>query len=268
MAELDKHDCKKAPAKESTFKPCAVIPVYNHPAVIEDTVAAIRIHGLDVVMVDDGSSEACKTKLEDIASKLDYVTLCRLDENQGKGGAVKAGLKKAYALGYSHGLQIDADGQHNSEDIPKFIAAAKKAPGTLISGAPVYDESVPKVRLYARYLTHVWVWINTLSFDIKDSMCGFRVYPLKASCKLIDKQYLGQRMDFDTEFMVKWHWSKQALAQIDTQICYPEDGVSHFRGWEDNVLISTMHTRLFFGMLRRLPSILFGRQVKQGAEDV
>lgn len=78
-----------------------------------------------------------------------------------------------------HVTQIDADGQHTCADIPRFIAAkAQATPDAIINGTPVYDASVPKGRLYGRYLTHVWVWINTLSLQIHGAMCGFRVYPL------------------------------------------------------------------------------------------
>jgi hypothetical protein len=110
--------------------------------------------------------------------------------------------------------------------------------------------------LYGRYLTHVWVWINTLSLDITDSMCGFRVYPVARSNQLIAAEPMGDRMDFDTEFMVRWHWHHWGIKQISTRVIYPEQGVSHFRVWRDNKLISWMHTRLFFGMLWRLPRIL------------
>lgn len=82
-----------------------------------------------------------------------------------------AGLHAAHASGFSHALQIDADGQHDT-GIP-LRRAGVESPSTLICGTPVYDESVPKGRLYGRYATHIWVWINTLSLAIRDSMCGF-----------------------------------------------------------------------------------------------
>jgi len=230
--------------------------VYNHPDTIANTVKAIAEYNLDVLIVDDGSEALCQQVLEDIAQQTPTVNLLRLPQNLGKGGAVKAGLKKALHMDYSHGLQIDADGQHAPVDIPRLLNLAKQQPDTLISGQPEYDQSVPRLRLYARYLTHIWVWINCLSFTIKDSMCGFRIYPLQRCAELIDNYYLGDRMDFDTEIMVKWYWHFGDIQQFPTRIRYPEDGISHFRGWHDNWLISKMHTRLFFGMLRRCMKLL------------
>jgi len=235
------------------FKPCAVIPVYNHPATINNTTKLVLKQGLDVILIDDGSEQTCATVLEEISQAHQGVHLVRLKQNLGKGGAVKAGLRTAFKEGYSHALQIDADGQHNHLDIPIFLRQAEKMPNMLISGLPKYDSSIPKLRYYARYLTHIWIWINTLSLDIKDSMCGFRVYPLARSTALLESTEMGNRMDFDPEFMVRWHWAHSDIVHIETEVQYPLDGISHFRGLEDNYLISAMHARLFFGLLSQLP---------------
>jgi glycosyltransferase involved in cell wall biosynthesis len=232
-----------------------VIPVYNHPATIAPMVAAVRGHGLPCLLVDDGSEPGCAAVLDGLAASVPALTLVRLPVNQGKGGAMIAGLREAQRLGYTHALQIDADGQHATGDIPKFIALSQAAPGAVVCGTPVYDRSVPKGRLYGRYLTHVWVWINTL--DIRDSMCGFRVYPLAPTVAVFDSARIGRRMDFDSEILVRMHWRGVPFVHQPTAVTYPRDGISHFRGLEDNVLISRMHARLFFGMLLRLPVLLW-----------
>jgi glycosyltransferase involved in cell wall biosynthesis len=241
------------------FNPCAIVPVFNHQQVLEKTVSDIRHYNLPVVLVDDGSDEPCQRVMRYLAERDAGVQLIVRTDNGGKGAAVKTGIREAFKLGYSHGLQIDADGQHNTDDIPVFLTCAEQNPNALIAGRPVYDESVPKGRLYSRYLTHVWVWINTLSLSIQDSMCGFRVYPLQLSDHLITSQRMGDRMDFDSEFMVRWHWQNLAIIQLPTRVIYPENGISHFLGWRDNKLISWMHTRLFFGMLWRAPKLLFNK---------
>ncbi len=239
-------------------KPCAVIPVYNHEHALPTVVEALHAAGLPCVLVDDASSPACAAVIDQLAAQPDTY-LVRLTVNQGKGGAVMAGLREAARLGFSHALQVDADGQHDLSDLPHFINASQAEPQALICGYPQYDESVPKGRLYARYLTHVWVWINTLSLSIRDSMCGFRVYPLPATLALIDAVNIGKRMDFDTEILVRLAWRNQPMHWLPTKVHYPLDGLSHFRLWHDNALISKMHTKLFFGMLLRAPQILWHR---------
>lgn len=242
------------------FTPCALVPVYNHQQVLAQTLSNIRRFGLPVVLVDDGSDTTCKQVMRALAAADPAnIHLIERPANGGKGAALKTGLQAAARLGFSHALQIDADGQHNSDDIPHFLQLAQDAPATLIAGMPQYDASVPKARLYGRYLTHVWVWINTLSLDITDSMCGFRVYPVARSNALIAAEAMGERMDFDTEFMVRWHWRHWPIQQLRTRVTYPELGVSHFNLWRDNKLIAWMHTRLFLGMLWRTPLILFNK---------
>ncbi|MDR7332784.1 glycosyltransferase family 2 protein [Roseateles asaccharophilus] len=234
----------------------AVIPVYNHGGPVVGVVAALRAHGLPVLLVDDASEPGCAAVLDTLAQQ-PGVTLERLTVNQGKGGAVIAGLRRAAQLGWTHTLQIDADGQHDTRDVPAFVAAATAAPEHFICGCPIYDASVPKARLYGRYATHIWVWINTLSFTVRDSMCGFRIYPLLAVLRVLDGTSIGRRMDFDIEIAVRLVWAGVKVVNLPTRVRYPEDGVSHFRALRDNVLISAMHTRLFFGMLWRSPLLLW-----------
>ncbi|EKE76659.1 glycosyltransferase family 2 protein [Gallaecimonas xiamenensis] len=245
-----------------SFKPCLVVPVYNHGPAAERTVPALLDSGLPLILVDDGSAPDHAQILDRLAAANGAITLVRHSQNQGKGGAVISGLKAAKEAGFSHALQVDADGQHALEDIPRFLAEAQAAPTSLIAGQPLYDGSVPKGRLYGRYLTHVWVWIETLGFHIKDSMCGFRVYPLAATVALLDKVQLGRRMDFDIEVMVRLDWAGVPIKQLKTRVIYPEDGASHFQAWRDNWLISKMHTRLVLGMLWRLPKLLGRKWLK------
>lgn len=239
------------------FAPVAIIPVYNHPATIGRMVQGVLDAGLHCILVDDGSEPACAAVLDALgAQHAGKVTVLHLAQNQGKGGAVMTGMRHALAQGYSHALQIDADGQHAVGDIPAFIALARAQPDAMVCGAPRYDASVPKVRLYGRYATHVWVWINTLSLDIEDSMCGFRVYPLREAIGVMDGARIGKHMEFDTEILVRMHWKGVPFVTQRTAVTYPQDGLSHFRVWRDNVLISGMHARLFFGMLLRSPVLL------------
>jgi len=243
---------------------CAVVPVFDHEGAIAQTTAGLRRHGLQVILVDDGSGPACAAELRRLANSDPEIRLVRLPENRGKGAAVLAGLETAAAQGYTHALQIDADGQHDSGDVPRFLAASEAEPEALVCGRPLFDESVPRHRLYLRYLTHVMVWLNTLSFDIPDSMCGLRVYPLSVVLPVLEAEPPGSRMDFDVEVLVRLHWHGVVMRWLPTRVSYPLDGRSHFRLVHDNWLITLMHTRLFFGMLRRAPG-MFARRLRGAA---
>lgn len=237
----------------------AVIPVFNHERAVPAVAAALRAHGLPVILVDDGSNDICRRSLEQLVAQTGD-RLVRLDVNGGKGAAVIAGLHAARDGGFSHALQVDADGQHDLADVPRFLAASAADPSAVICGKPVFDASIPRLRLVSRYITHVLVWLQTLSFrEVRDSMCGFRLYPVAAVLEVVDKDGVGRRMDFDVELLVKLSWRGRRIVWLHTQVRYPADGLSHFRMLFDNLLLAKMHVRLVFGMIWRAPGILARR---------
>jgi len=154
-----------------SFAPCAVVPCYNHGAAVGGVVARLRALGLPVVIVDDGSDADTARSLDSLAG----VHLFRLATNSGKGAAVTRGLREARRLGFTHALQVDADGQHDLGDVPQFLERGRAAPAALICGEPVYDASAPKARLYGRLITRFWVWVETRGRARGDAMCGFRL---------------------------------------------------------------------------------------------
>ena len=249
------------------FRPCVLIPCYNHGAMIARVLSRLAPFGLPCLVVDDGSDAVTRRELERLAAEQPQMTLVRLAQNAGKGAAVIRGLEECARTGYTHAVQVDADGQHAIEDIPKLLALAERHPDALISGQPIYDDSIPRSRLYGRWITHVWVWIETLSLQLKDSMCGFRVYPVSPTLRLAAREPLGKRMDFDTEVMVRLYWQGNTSVFLPTRVTYPQDGLSHFDALKDNVRISLMHTRLFFGMLPRMPGLLFRRRRQHWAQQ-
>jgi len=238
-------------------KPCVVVPVYNHGTPLQATIERLAPFALPVIVVDDGSDEATKRAIEAIARRR-AITVVTLARNGGKGAAVMAGLRAAAAAGYTHAVQVDADGQHDIDDVPKLLAAARAEPDALICGTPLFDESAPRSRVFGRRLTSFWVAIETLSLSMPDTMCGFRAYPLASVCALLDSVSLGKRMDFDIEIAVRLRWRNVPIVPMPTRVIYPEGGTSNFRLVRDNGLISKLHFKLVCGMLIRLP-FLIGR---------
>ena len=215
------------------------------------------IEGLPLIVVDDASPEPVFRALEKLLDREAPGTLLlRHTENQGKGGAVMSGLRAACDAGYSHALQIDADGQHDSADIPRFLSLSKQHPEAIICGKPEFDDSISGLRYYARYLTIYLCWLETLSTVIEDPMCGFRLYPLARVLPVIDRKKPGTRMAFDPEILVRSAWAGVELQYIPVAVRYPEDGRSHFLYVRDNLEISRMHVVLILGMLLRLPGLL------------
>jgi len=248
---------------ETVFSPCVVIPVYDHEHAIAAVVQQVRAQRLPVLLVDDGCGESCAQRLQQLGA-LPGVVLLRHARNEGKGAAVCTGLRAAAMAGYTHAVQVDADGQHALCDLGRFVEEARAHPEAVICGRPVFDASIPKVRFYGRYLTHVLVWLETLSFQLIDTMCGFRVYPLAPTLELLGGRRLGARMDFDTEVLVRLHWRDVPMRWVPTRVSYPLDGISHFRLVLDNALLTGLHARLLFGMLARLPLLLWRKAARAG----
>ncbi len=232
---------------------CLVVPHYNHLSSFEAFLPKLRGLNMPCVVVDDGSSAEVKTALEALLSADADIHLYQHPFNRGKGAAMWTGAHAARALGFTHMLQIDADGQHDVADVARFIELSQNHPKAIVSGAPQFDESAPKARVYGRKVTDFWVALETWSLSIKDSLCGFRIYPLAEFELIFDKYHIGKRMDFDTDVLVKSVWEGIDIKFIDTNVVYLENSVSHFHYMADNLRLIWLHTRLMLGMLVRLP---------------
>lgn len=242
---------------------CIVVPHYDHLDQFRQFLPRLTSSQLPLVVVDDASPGSVCEELEVLLSGATVeATLVRHTQNQGKGGAVATGLRTALAAGYTHALQVDADGQHDVESIPAFLEAAERYPDALICGEPVFDETQSSLRYYARYITLFLAWLETLSTQIRDALCGFRLYPLERIVAVLDSARLGHRMAFDPELLVRASWAGLRLDYIPVRVAYPEGGRSHFHYLRDNVEISWMHMRLIVGMLMRLP-LLLGRKLSR-----
>ncbi len=242
----------------SEFRPCFLIPCYNHHRELAHVLDTLAPYGHPVYIVNDGSQAGTTEVLRELAEQRpQQVRLLERLRNGGKGAATMDGLWHAYHDGYTHALQVDADGQHDLETIPAMLAAAAAHPHAMVLGSPRYGKDAPLGRLVGRQISRFWVWVETLSFAIEDPLIGFRVYPLAPCIPLIRAEVLGNRMDFDLQILVRLYWAGVQTVNIATRIIYPEEGVSHFRVVRDNIMISKAHAALFFGMLPRIPRLLF-----------
>lgn len=238
-----------------TFKPCAIIPVYNHQQKIAQVLLRLHEFSLPCILIDDGSNTECAQVLDQLTQSYPWINLIRLEKNSGKGAAVCTGLEFAYSRNYTHALQVDADAQHDLDDVPRFLAYGQQYPEAVISGWRSYQE-MPLGRRSGRKLTDFLVCVNTLSCAIKDSMCGYRLYPLAATKLLLSRSNIGRHMDFDTDIIVRLYWQGLSVKNILTRVLYHDDVPSHFHMIMDNIRITWMHTRLLFGMLLRAPHLL------------
>lgn len=231
------------PVPSPSFRCCILVPTYDNPLTVRAVVEEARRHLPDIVVIDDGSGpegrRACERLAEDGLAVVHHRA-----RNGGKGAAVKTGFSVARREGFTHVLQIDADGQHDLDAIPRFLGRGEAEPRALIIGYPEYDDSVPAVRRIARKFTRFWVDLETGRGVVRDSMIGFRVYPLALVEQL---RVAGDRMDFDIEIAVRIAWSGAPIINEPVEVRYlsaDEGGVSHFQMFWDNVRFSWLHSKL------------------------
>ncbi len=239
-----------------------LIPSYNPGAKVYETVRAARQHWTPVWVVVDGSTDGSVEGLQALAVADAGLRVLVLPRNQGKGAAVLHGLEQAAAAGFTHVLTMDSDGQHPAECIPAFMAESSRQPAAMILGVPVFDASAPSIRVKGRRISNWWANLETLWVGIGDSLFGFRVYPVDALRRVMRYLPWMRRFDFDPEAVVRLCWRGVRPVNLPAPVRYyrtEEGGVSHFRYLRDNLLLTWMHTRLFFGFVLRLPVLLVRR---------
>jgi len=229
---------------------CAIIPTYNNPATIAEVVRRVREHVPHVVVVDDGSAEPAREIVKQLAAAGTCHVVWR-EQNGGKGAAVKSGLVWAREHDFDYALQIDADLQHDPDEIPKLVAGIRDhSTATLVLAQPQFDSSAPKGRLRARKITQFMAMVETLGTKVGDPLCGYRVYPVAATLRVAPR---SNAMDFDPEIAVRLVWEGVEVVHVPTPVVYTQGGVSHYRGVTDTLLIAAAHVRLCAeGLLRLL----------------
>jgi glycosyltransferase involved in cell wall biosynthesis len=239
-----------------------LIPSYNPGPKVQATVAAARAQWTPVWVAVDGSTDGSADLLQSMAERDPGLRVIVLPRNQGKGAAVLAGIEQAQREGFTHALTMDSDGQHPAERIPAFMQASQAAPRAMVLGVPEFGPEAPRVRVLGRKISNGWANLETLGAGIGDSLYGFRVYPIAPLIEVMRGQHFMRRFDFDPEAAVRMVWAGVPPLNLPAPVRYfsaEEGGVSHFNYLRDNVLLTWMHARLFFGFLWRLPGLLWRR---------
>jgi glycosyltransferase involved in cell wall biosynthesis len=236
-----------------------LIPSYNPGPKVFSTVREALAQWAPVWVVVDGSTDHSEHRLLEMAAAEPNLRVWVLPKNAGKGAAVLFGMREARALSFTHVLTMDSDGQHPAECIAGFMQVSASAPAAMILGKPVFDASAPALRVWGRKISNGWANLETLWAGVGDSLFGFRVYPIDPLIGVMRRQLWMRRFDFDAEAVVRLCWRGVRPVNLPAKVRYfkPEEGgISHFKYRRDNVLLTWMHFRLFWGFVLRLPMLL------------
>jgi len=246
-------------------KPCLLIPIFDHGAAIGRVLDSLARFGLPCLVIDDGSAAETRAALDAAEARHAFVEVHHRKENGGRGAALKTGYRRAAQRGFSHALQLDADGQHDASDVPRFLACLERDPDSLVLGTPVFDASVPRSRLYGRQLSRLMVWLATLSFEVDDPLCGFRGLPIAPVVELLDAVPTGDHMEFDPELLIHLFWRGLRVQTLATRVVYDPKGLSHFDPLWDDLRLAGVYARALAALPGRLPRRLGRRRGQRGS---
>lgn len=248
------------------FRPCVIIPTYNHGGAIERTIRGVAPLGAACFVIDDGSSDGTCEILARLERELTWLRVVRRTENGGKGAAVKEGVRQALELEFSHALLLDADGQHDPISAKELLSCSESSPDLVILGAPRFERGAPRIRVYGREISNAFACLLTISFAIRDALCGLRVVPIERYSRTIAATR-SSRMEFDLEVLVRLAWAGARFVNVPTAVSYPSDGISHFRYVRDNLMIAALIARLLLELPFRFPGILARRLTRLFGRD-
>lgn len=214
------------------------IPTYNNGETLRDVVErALRLE-LPVLVIDDGSTDGGPDTLEGLAAER-----TGFPANRGKGAAIVEAGRWAEAHGFTHVITLDADGQHDPQDVPRFRERIWNNPGAIIIGRrDMSGPDVPGSSRFGRGFSNFWLRM-ACGMSHPDSQSGFRAYPVSI---LRQVECTSRRYDFEIEILVRSVWAGATLDTVDISVRYDEQArrASHFAPWRDNARISWLYTRL------------------------
>ena len=224
-----------------------VIPVYNHSETLKKIVTETLKLCKNIVVVDDGSTDA---DITDLLSELDVIVI-KHKENRGKGAALRSAAQYITEQKGKYIITLDADGQHDPQDIEHFLPMISEECNTIILGERDFDAlNVPEKSKFGRKFSNFWINLET-GCEVRDSQSGFRGYPAQL---LNDVKCVAEHYAFETEILVRGAWAGMKIENVEISVYYPtkEKRITHFKPFLDNLRISLLHSRLCVEKLFRI----------------
>ena len=210
----------------------ALIPAWNEAARIGPVVEATRAY-LPVLVVDDGSDDDTSAVAQAAGA-----TIVRHSQNRGKGVALMTGFAWALERGCEAVLTLDADGQHDPADIPRFLAAYDAGAGDLIVGRRDFSQ-MPFPRFFVNPFGS-WLLSLALGTRIYDNQCGYRLYS-RCLLEMLDLTTTG--FELEVEVIIQAVCQGIRIGWVDVHTIYDTGKVSYFHPLKD--------TARFLGMVWR-----------------
>jgi glycosyltransferase involved in cell wall biosynthesis len=210
----------------------ALVPAYDVERTIADVVRGAARHCETVLVVDDGSRDGTAA-----AARAAGAAVVRHDANRGKGAALRSGLVRLLAEGFSHAFSIDGDGQHLADQMPPLIEESRARPAAIVLGARrvTADQEVAPIRKFGNDFANWWVSLAA-GREYRDTQTGFRIYPIHAT---LEMGVRAERYEFESEVLILAARRGIDVVTREVTVYYPPPGerVSHYAPWADTCRI-------------------------------
>ena len=229
-----------------------IIPAYNEERTIHCVINKILKHIPNVIVIDDGSTDNTREEITDLP-----ITILCNDFNQGKDAALLRGFTYAEPHKPSGIITIDADSQHDPDDIPKFLSAVNQHPNHVILGARLIGrQDAPKKNRRANSIADFFIsW--AAGQHIVDSQSGFRYYPMALLKKHIDDASRVKHFTFESEILINAAREGYTTLSIPIKSFYPSDArASHYHTFRDTLQITAVITKKILTGGLCLPGLL------------
>ena len=191
-----------------------VIPLFNEEEHIVKVLKDLTPYKLPAVVVDDGSTDNSKSKVQNL--KFKNVTLLEHKINLGKGAAMKTGAEYAFSHDADAVIFVDSDGQHDMMDLPKFIEALESGSFDVVFGSRNYGYGVPLVRyLGNKFASVIMVWF--FKIYVSDVVCGFKGLTKDAYKKL---RWESRGYGVETEIVARTGKDKLKYCEVPVKTIY------------------------------------------------
>lgn len=191
---------------------CVVIPAYNESSKIINVISEVKRYCNNIIIVDDGSKDNTYN-----LAKQTGATVLKHSVNLGKGAALKTGCDYALSSGARKIIVLDADGQHDPKEIPRFLDSLDEH--EIVFGYRKGKEVMPKVLRFGNFFINKTM-SSLFKVSIIDSQCGYRAFTANAYKKVrwnADDYYM------ETEMIIKTGKNKLKYQQIPIETIYSDN---------------------------------------------
>ena len=189
----------------------AIIPAHNEEERIEWVIKGVKDYCKNIIVVDDGS----KDNTFNVAKKLKVIVLRHI-VNLGKGAALKTGCEFAIKHNAKKFIFIDSDGQHDPEDINKFLEALKEK--DIVFSYRVMKGRMPGVLRFGNWFINKTAKV-LFGVKIRDTQCGYRALTVDAYQKI---KWISTGYNVESEMVTNTGKKKLRYGEIPIKTVYSD----------------------------------------------